>query len=92
MSDINEQLKGHSVILLPKNTKVTQKMVLELDNVLSFAPPEQLRYSLHKIFMLYLISEHDVLPGGFEDIASDFYFLVEFLTTAEKEMNKTHEQ
>ncbi|MEO9850328.1 MAG: hypothetical protein ABJH72_24595 [Reichenbachiella sp.] len=91
MSTSNDTFQDHQAFVLPKNTKVTQEMVSELDNMLSFTPPQQLKHSLLKIYMLYLISEHDVLPGDFEDIATDFYFLVEFFTTAEKEMNKTHE-
>ncbi|MEO9966937.1 MAG: hypothetical protein ABJF11_14160 [Reichenbachiella sp.] len=91
MSTPNDNSQGNQAFVLPKNTKVTEEIISELDNMLSFTPPRQLKHSLLKIYMLYLISEHDALPGDFEDIATDFYFLVEFFITAEKEMNKTQD-
>lgn len=74
------------IFSLPKSTKVTQEMVKRLDDLLSFSPPGQMRQSLLTVYLQYIIDEHDVLPIDFEDIATDFWFLIEFFNTAEKEL------
>lgn len=71
---------------LPEHSKVTQEVVEQLDNLISFCPPEALRRSLLKVYLQFIIDEHEALPIDFDDIACDFYMLIEFLTMAEEEM------
>ncbi|MEP1779743.1 hypothetical protein [Reichenbachiella sp.] len=71
---------------LPEESKVTQEVIEQLDNLISFSSPKALRKSLLKVYLQFIINEHEALPTDFDDIACDFYMLVEFLTMAEEEM------
>ena len=60
-------------ITLPENTSITPEMVEKLDDLLSTSQPNGIRKNILKIYMQYLINEHDTLPNDFQDIAYDFY-------------------
>lgn len=40
MSTSNDTFQEYQAFVLPKNTKVTQEIISELDNMLSFTPPQ----------------------------------------------------
>ena len=69
---------------LPGHSRLTQEIVSELDSLLSFSPPKAIRQSLLKVYLQYIISEHESLPNDFEGIACDFYLLIEFFAAAEE--------
>ena len=73
---------------LPENSIVTTEIIKHLDDMLHFSPPENLSWSLIKIFMQFVINQHDALPGDFEDIACDLFGLMEFLNHIEKELQE----
>lgn len=75
-------------ITLSENTSITPEMVEKLDDLLSSSQPNGIRKSILKIYMQYLINEHDTLPNDFQDIACDFYYLIEFFTAIENEFCK----
>lgn len=73
-------------IVLPENSKITTEIITELDNLLNFSPPEAIRKSILKVYLQYIISEHQTLPDDFEGTACDFYLLIDFFTVAEEKM------
>lgn len=73
-------------IVLPDNSKVTQELVNQLDNLVSFSPPGTIRKSILKVYLQFIINEHEALPIDFDEIACDLYMLIDFLTRAEEEM------
>ena len=75
-------------ITLPENTSITPEMVEKLDDLLSTSQPNGIRKNILKIYMQYLINEHDTLPNDFQDIAYDFYHVIEFFTAVETEYCK----
>lgn len=72
---------------LPENSKLNNEIIEQLDNLISFSPPSALRKSLLRVYLPFLIHEHEALPMDFGDLASDMYMLVEFLTRVEEELN-----
>ncbi len=73
-------------IVLPENSKLTTEIINELDNLLNFSPPDAIRKSILKVYLQYIICEHEALPNDFEGVACDFYMLIDFFTRAEEEM------
>ena len=88
MEDFNKMFEEHRIFLLPKHTKLTTKIITDLDNLLQFAPPEDLRNTLLEIYHTYIIQEHETLPANFKRMANDLYFIINFLNNAEKEYQK----
>lgn len=54
----------------------------ELEELFSFAPPEDLMRSLHVVFFAYLINNNEAYPQDHRMIVEDFYFLMNFLDKA----------
>ena len=67
-----------------ENTKLDK----ELDDLLSFVPPAQLRQSVTKVFFSFLTNPKTELPNNFEEIAEDIWFLLNFLEQADKKEEK----
>ncbi len=87
MKESNQAQKEQCVIILPKQTKVTEEMIKRLDNLLSFASPEELRRNVTEIYHSYVIHEFEMFPSNFEKLATNMYFLISFLDKSDKEMN-----
>jgi hypothetical protein len=66
---------------LPQHTHNQMK---DLEVLFSSAPPDQLRQSLHEIYLTYIIQNHEMLPLNFTRIATNMYHLLDFLEKAEK--------
>jgi hypothetical protein len=79
--------KEQCVITLPEHTKITEEIIRKFDNLLSFASADELRRNLTEIYHSYVINEYDILPDNFEKMATNLYFLIDFLDDADKEMN-----
>lgn len=75
----------HRVIALPQSTKLTEETVRQLDHLLEFATPEELRDTLIEIYHIYIIREHEMLPLDFKKMAEHLYLLIGFLKIAEVE-------
>lgn len=73
---------------LPERSGITQEMINQLDLLVSRSSPDAIRKSILQVYMRYIISDYDALPGDFEDIACDFYLLIEFFTRVEEEMQQ----
>ena len=73
-------------IVLPENSKLTPDIINELDSLLDFSPPEAFRKSILKVYLQYIINEHEALPNDFENVACDFSMLIDFFTMAEELM------
>jgi len=56
----------------------------KLDDLFSSASSQQLRESIHEIYLTYIIQNHEMLPTNFTRIATDIYYLLHFLDTVEK--------
>ena len=56
----------------------------DLDDLLSFVSPAQLRQSVIKIFFSFLTNAKTDLPNNFEKITEDILFLLIFLEKADK--------
>jgi hypothetical protein len=84
--------KKQSVIILPKYTKLTEEIIRKFDNLLNFASPDELRRNVTEIYHSYVINEHEILPDNFEKMATNLYFLIDFLDDADKELNPKETQ
>ena len=59
-----------------------------LMDLLFFAPPKDLRKSLHSVFFNCLTQKDFVATDSFTEIANDFFFLINFLQDIEDEMDE----
>jgi hypothetical protein len=71
-------------IKLPENSKITKKIIRELEIFLDFVPPERLNRNLRNIFLSYLYYEKDFLPDDFDETITDFQFMFQFLDSIER--------
>jgi hypothetical protein len=79
-----EGSKKRKKIKLPENSKITKKIIRELETLLDFVPPARLSRNLRNIFLSYLYYEREVLPDDFGETITDFQFLFEFLDSMER--------
>jgi hypothetical protein len=69
-----------------ENQITKNKLLEELEELLSIVPPSQLRKSIHKIFARYLQTiNNETDLEEFKILAEDFYFLNKFLEKVEEE-------
>ena len=92
MADLKEIYKEHRIIVLPQYTKLTEYLVRQFDCVLEATSPAELRDHLLEVYHRFIITEHECLPADFQKIANNLYILLDFLTLADKEMNKREEE
>ena len=78
--------KMRKILDLPSDSVITAKIIQEVNNLFEYEYPCELKNSLLEIYMTYVINEHEALPVNFSKIAWDIYFLVSFLTEAEREI------
>jgi hypothetical protein len=71
-----------SKIVLDENTLEQLRLLFD------FAPPESIRKTTTELFVRYIMTHHTLLPEEFETIASDFYYLLQFLQDIEEEMKE----
>jgi hypothetical protein len=57
---------------------MNKKIINELDELFTFAPPDELRRSVNQVYFSYLIHT-EVLPQDYKKTMEDFYFLIDFL-------------
>ena len=91
MTDLKKIYKEHRIIVLPKYTKLTEHLIWQFDGVLDAMSPGELRDNILEVYQRFLIKEHEFLPVDFQKLASNLYILIDFLTLAEKEINKKPE-
>ncbi len=78
---MDEQIKKTKT---PSQEEDAQLLLQRLNDLFSSAPPQQLRESIHEIYLTYIIQNHEMLPVNFTRIATDIYYLIDFLDKAEK--------
>ncbi len=63
---------------------MSENLTEKLQDLLIASPPAELRKSLLRVYLQYIISEHETLPSDFESIACDFQLIIEFLNEADE--------
>lgn len=66
----------------------TDTLNKHLNDLLFFAPPKELRKSVHSVFFSCLTQKDFVASDNFTEISTDFFFLINFLQNIEDEMDK----
>jgi hypothetical protein len=85
----NENAAGASdVITLPPRCRVNMEIIMHLDVLLDFAPPQELKNDLLNVFMHFLMHEGDALPEDFKDVTQNYLMLFDWLDTVDEEMKK----
>jgi hypothetical protein len=70
--------------------EITQKVINELRSLFEFSPPGRLRQSLTDILLSYLsTTDPEFYEDDIDEIATDFYFLIKFLESVEKDSQKS---
>jgi hypothetical protein len=77
---MDEQIKKTSNASQKEDTQI---LLQRLNDLFASAPPKQLRESIHEIYLTYIIQNHEMLPVNFTRIATDIYYLIDFLDKAE---------
>ena len=75
-------------IKLPENSRINKKIIRELDVLLEFAPPARVSRTIRNIFFSYLYYEKDCLPRDIGETIMDVQFLLDFLDTSSKALQK----
>lgn len=88
MSTLDGTTPERRIIELPNSTKLTEETIRQLDHLLEFAHPQDVRNTLIEIYHLYIIHEHETLPLDFKKMAEHLYFLIAFLKIAEMEIKQ----
>lgn len=73
------------IIILSPKSPISQEVVEKLENLVECSPANSIRSSLMEVYQQYIISNHEALPVNFEEIATDFYMLIDFFTQIEEE-------
>ncbi|MEO1054357.1 MAG: hypothetical protein AAFX87_27210 [Bacteroidota bacterium] len=55
------------------------KVLKKLESLFTISSPKRLKESISYVFFQYLMSSKSSLPDDFQEVASDFYFLIHFL-------------
>ena len=63
---------------------MNQQTIKELEDLFEYSSPAELRQSIQEVFFSYLINSKQIFPTEFERIVEDFYFLIQFLEEAER--------
>ena len=66
----------------------TEALNKHLTDLLFFAPPKDLRKSIHSVFFACLTQKEFIASDNFTEIATDFFFLINFLQDVEEEMDE----
>ncbi len=91
MSNSDKLFKEHKVIVLPKDTRITEDVIMRLDSLLEFASPEELKNNLIEIYHNYIIHANDAFPLDFEKFSSNMYFLINFFKNTGDEMRQEND-
>lgn len=75
-----EELKP---IYLPVNSKLTENVVQQLDQVFGLASPGEYRDTLIELYHWYILHEHVALPDDFKNKAGQMIILLDWLKVAE---------
>lgn len=83
---------GQNIVTLPAYSKINQNIVNQLDDLLSEVELKKVKHSLTKLFFEYInlnVDYIEALPEDLGDTANDLYFLYNFLTNIDNELNAT---
>ena len=90
MSKSTTIYKAKQTICVPEYSKINQNIVNQLDDLLSEVELKKVKHSLTKLFFEYInlnVDYIEALPEDFGDTANDLYFLYNFLTNIDNELN-----
>ena len=76
----------------PPDIRNNERILFHLEVFFDLVPPKRLKSGLLTVLMLYLMHEHDTLPGNFNDIASDYHLLFQLLDAVDEELTNAREQ
>jgi hypothetical protein len=74
----------------PVPPRLTKENLYQLDCLLDFVSPKDLRDYLLEIYHCYLIRENEMLPENFTRMAESLQVLFDFLKFLEKEGNPSN--
>jgi hypothetical protein len=77
-------MSEHNAQTLRPASGIHPEIITDLKTLFEFSSPQKIRKSLNDVFFDYLIANHDSLPEDFENIAGNFYNLIDFLHKAEE--------
>ena len=60
-----------------------KEALTELENLFEFCPAQELRKTLNRLFIVYVMNNHNALPVDFEEMAENVFLLNEFLESVE---------
>jgi hypothetical protein len=83
-------LKAHEdyrEVKVSRSSLLTDEIIHQLDGVLNFASPGEFRDTLIEIYHVYILREHQMLPGNFNDMAGQLYVLIDFFKMMENGIN-----
>lgn len=63
--------------------KTNKKALTELENLFEFCPPQELRKTLNRLFIVYVMNNHNVLPVDFDEMSENVFLLNDFLESVE---------
>jgi hypothetical protein len=64
---------------LPPPFRLTRAGIREINKLLEFAPPEDLRNNLIEMYHTYIMQQHHALPVNFETMSGQMFILLETL-------------
>jgi len=76
------------VIELSDDSILNEQITKELEELMVFCPPKELRQALHELFFGFLKSlDMELVDRNFKDISTSYYFLYNFLQKVEDLQN-----
>lgn len=75
-------------ITLSADCRVTENSITQLDILLDFVPPRQIKKDLMEVLLNYLRLENEPLPPSFRRTAENYLLLFQWLDIVEEEMDE----
>ena len=63
---------------------ITTEMIEEFEILIEFIPPARFRNQLVNLYLQFIISDPEGLPGDFKHITDNLYIFLEFLTNLQE--------
>jgi len=75
---------------LPPPFRLTRAGIREINKLLEFASPEDLRNTLIEMYHTYIMQQHHALPVNFETMSGQMFTLLETLKHLKSSEEKQH--
>lgn len=84
MEHFQDIVDRKTIILLPKDSPINQKVVEKLHELLDFTSPHEFRENLLEVYLNYIIFMNEGPPLNFDRIAENMYWLIGFFKHVEE--------